>query len=946
MNISNQIVTNISGHARMLDVLREGLTRSFQVDIAVSYVRHSGVSLLLRELKKFSQRGGTARILATTSMHITQPEALKTLQGLPGIECRLHASNMLRNATSEGFHAKLYVFKSTTDDEMSFGSVGSSNFSSGGLVSNIESNVLLTRAHNLLDIETLFETLWTHPDVVSLSHILTPYNEAYLQAMALQKVRQTFLNAQHTLLDTQHIAVSPNEAQKEALASLQALRDEGEKRALVVAATGVGKTFLAAFDAKQCKASRVLFLSHRLEHLLQAKASFEKVFGKSRTQGLVYGSSKEYDRDHIFATIQSMGSASAARLDESFDYVVIDEFHHADAPSYRKVINRLKYKFLLGLTATPERADGNDILRLCDYNVAYEVRLVEAIERQWLIPFHYFGIADETVDYDKIPWKNNRFDPTELENALMLEARVEHILKHATEHGYDGVSRMTAGFCAGVRHARFMARSFTALLGEGSAQALTGEDSLEERQRVYANLQNPEHPLQWLFVADLLNEGVDLPHLNSLLFLRPTQSPTVFLQQLGRGLRKSPTCDVLTVLDFVGHHRLAWATIQTLNDSKAAQRNPSKINELDLTPPRFCEVVLDEKTLEMLQTIRNQRRTKRDMCDEAYLRLREELGRPPMPIDLYGMENLPDYPADWRSARGSFMAFRVEHGDAASWEQSISQDHPCAKLLRSLEKNWQQQRVQLYALIWALVYHHYNQSLELEDAYEAFFMKFSRWSVEYRPFAELSGKFKALQKKADVMVQNHRLDVRVFEHFEDEDEALFHVEGRVLYWLQQDFVQRHLGVLRMPSQLVLHRRYARHEIINHFGIQFDPARHNAGVITFKDDEPCPDDYVLISKVDTSNAQESYQYDNGFLNAAKFAWQSQNKHRQDRSTGQSICEHQERGITLHLFVQASKQDLPLYCGPVRVLEARGNAPINFKLQLETPLPQELFEFFTS
>lgn len=598
---------------------------------------------------------------------------------------------------------------------------------------------------------------------------------------------------------------------------------------------------------------------------------------------MLHSGSKEGGRDHVFATIQSAMSAQHGVLGESFDYVIIDEFHHADAPSYRAFIDQLDATFLLGLTATPERADGRDVLELCDYNVAYEVRLVEAIERGWLIPFHYYGIADETVDYEAIPWRNKRFDPNILENALMLDARVEHILEHALAHGYDGEARVSVGFCAGVRHARFMAQAFNMLLQsrglDSQATSLTGESTLEQRVEVYARLQSSHDRLQWLFVSDLLNEGVDLPALNSLLFLRPTQSATIFLQQLGRGLRRHESCDVLTVLDFVGQHKHAWSTLEALHDEGAAV-GPSTLSELGITPPRHCEITLDDRTREIIALVKEHTSTWQKKCDDAYLAIREEMGRAPMPIDLWGRADVPEYPRRWRGAGRTWRKMRIKHGDAHPWEVALSPDHPTAALLSALESDWQQQRVHAYALLWSLV-----QGVGVvERGYEAFFERFPRWSPEHKALEDTSAWGIASKKLPAHVLEHGGLLASVLDGFPDMDTCRAHVMGRLRFWLQRDYTMRHAGVLRTPSDLVRHRRYSRQDIMNHFGQQYDPTRHNKGVMTFKKGEMYQDHMILIPKIDTSNAREDYQYQNAFINPSTMTWQSQNSQSRAKGSG--------------------------------------------------------------
>src|SRR5690606_20043161 len=305
--------------------------------------------------------------------------------------------------------------------------------------------------------------------------------------------------------------IVPNGAQLEALARLAELRERGERRAAVVAATGVGKTYLAAFDVLQSGARTALFVSHRLAHLLQARRTFARVM-PGRSLGVVGGGLDESDADIVFASVGSLVRRPEL-MARPFDYLVIGEFHHAEAPSY-SVLRQIRDRaFLLGITATPERQDGHDVLEWCDWNVAYEVRLPEAIDRGWLLPFHYFGIADETVDFANFPWR--RLD--QIEDLLSVESRTAHVLQHALERGFDGNKRATIGFCAGIRHAMFMAESFVRR-GQ-NAVAVVGTQSVSDREAIYARLADPKDPLQWVFVSDILNEGVDLPVVNAVLFL-------------------------------------------------------------------------------------------------------------------------------------------------------------------------------------------------------------------------------------------------------------------------------------------------------------------------------------------------------------------------------------------------------------------------------------------
>ena len=353
------------------------------------------------------------------------------------------------------------------------------------------------------------------------------------------------------------LSVKPNEVQEQALQQLNLLRSNGINKAAIIAAAGLGKTFLSAFDVQQMGAKSLLFIAHRTEILNQAKITYKRVLPEYTS--IVMSEGRNFTEESFcFATVQSLTSISQQMLHISpdfFDYLVIDEFHHAAADTYQEILRYFQPKFLLGLTATPERPDGKEVLEICDNNIAYRIDLHETINRKYLVPFHYFGVADDSaVVYDDIPWRNKQFDPKILENHLM-ERRVDFVIEKVNEYGFDGLKRRVAGFCAGVRHAQYMAEEFQKRGLE--AVVLTGEDAVSIREEMYRRLADPFDPLEFIFVADILNEGIDIPSLNLILFLRPTTSIIVFLQQLGRGLRLHSEKEVLTVIDFVANHRVA-----------------------------------------------------------------------------------------------------------------------------------------------------------------------------------------------------------------------------------------------------------------------------------------------------------------------------------------------------------------------------------------------------
>lgn len=898
-------VLNLPDETRMLDVLREGFAWSMGVDIAVSFTRSTGLQLLKDPLEDLIGRGVRVRLLTSTYLSITEPQALwSLLEMAPGIECRLQQG-------PQAFHPKLWLLKGEDKTE---GWVGSSNLTRGGLSTNLEWNLRTQEPHAGAELLSLFERIWEAPSVLPLT------------ATGIQQYERQWRAQTHPSIDILRdvdTPLLPNEAQKEALERLIALRQSGMKRAAIIAATGLGKTYLAAFDALAMGVRRLLYVSHRLEHLLQARDTFQRLFAGRRRLGILGGGYVETDVDFLFSTIDSL--RNRPNLIPTFDYLILDEFHHAAAESYQ-ILRPLREKaFLLGLTATPERSDGKDVLEWCDQNIAYEVRLSEAIERQWLVPFHYFGVADETADFSKsIPWRG-KISLELLENQLSIKERVALVLREARRYGYQGRRRATVGFCVGVRHAQYMAAAFQGL-GE-VAIAVTGTDSIDQRRQIYRDFADPMHPLEWLFVADVLNEGVDIPAINSLLLLRPTESPTIFLQQLGRGLRLYPETDVLTVLDFVGHHRAAWLPLQTLDTPTGGGRRVA-IGGQVFRPPMRCEIILQRRTLEILQKVK-QHLPRREVCLDAYRQLRLELGRAPMPIDFWKRSDLPA-PSEFRKLWSSWFELQTALGDKPDWAATLATDHPIFAFLRRVDADWQLQRVGVYALLIGLSTHP-----DAPDAgYAAFFENYPQMQVEKVPLN--ATLWDSLRKDIG--------DYLVGTSFIGSIKALgadilgAEVQGRVMYHVLNDYETRHCGRLSTPETLRRFALYRRPEIIRHFGMQYDPAKHNRGIQWFDTHA------VIICKLDTSNAKAAHHYRNQFEDDSTFLWTTQNQMTPHNAAGQRVLNHQSQGEHLHLFVQEHSHSAACYMGIVSVISHEGEGPMLLGLRLTVAVPEAMRALF--
>ncbi len=625
--VSTDVMTGDRDRSRYLYYqLKMSMSKAKGIDIIVSFLMESGIRMILNDIRQALDKGASVRILTGNYLGITQPSALYLIKKEFGnrIDLRFY------NDKERSFHPKAYIFHYKDTSEIY---IGSSNISKSALTSGIEWNYRFSSIADHKNYQLFyhtFEDLFFNHSIIIDDEELRRYSKNWHKP-AVSKDLAKYDNLEDDIDTNIQVLFQPRGAQIEALYALEDSRAEGAAKGLVQAATGVGKTYLAAFDS--VKYSRVLFVAHREEILKQAAVSFKNV-RRSDDYGFFYGKRKDTDKSVIFASVATLGRAEYLKQEyfpkDYFDYIVIDEFHHAVNEQYRKIVNYFTPKFMLGLTATPERMDGKNIYEICDYNVPYEISLKEAINKGMLVPFHYYGVYDDT-DYSKLHLVKGRYDERELTEIYRNNGRrYELIYKHYMKCR----SKRALGFCCSRQHAEEMAAEFCKR-GIASVAVYSHSDGefSEDREKAIQKLKKQE--VNVIFSVDMFNEGVDIASVDLVMFLRPTESPVVFLQQLGRGLRIYKGKEYLNVLDFIGNYEKAGKTPLLLGGEKSFREKRAG-DYHDVEYPDDCIVDFDVRLIDLFKELDKKSLTVRERIRQEYFRVKELLdGKIPTRMDLF-----------------------------------------------------------------------------------------------------------------------------------------------------------------------------------------------------------------------------------------------------------------------------------------------------------------------
>ena len=631
------VSNNYKQGKKVLATIEDELLACDHFQISVAFITMSGITPLLQTLKELETKGVKGEILTTNYLNFSEPRALAKLDGLSNITLKMYDVE----AAKEGFHTKGYIFRK---EEIYRIIIGSSNITSAALTSNREWNtrvVSTEKGEVAQNIVEEFKELWNSEHALSFEEFFEIYKERY---KIIKKQRN--IARSEELPSVEKYRLKPNNMQVGFIVNLRKIIDAGEERALLISATGTGKTYASAFAMRELGYKRVLFLVHRGQLARQTKKAYQKIFGKNISMGLVGAGYTDYDADYVFATVQTLNRDEHLYYydQDEFDCIILDEAHHSSADTYQKVMNYFKPKLWLGMTATPDKRDddiaGRNIYEIFNYQIAYEIRLQQAMEENMLCPFHYFGISDLSL-VDEKQLKSRKLTERDFKQ-LTGDERVRHIIEQAGYYGYSGDRVKGLIFCSRIDESEELSQKFNA--AGFRTIALNGSASEEERTDAFERLAMDEkdatkgrQPLDYIFSVEILNEGVDIVEVNQVIMLRPTESPIVFIQQLGRGLRKAEEKEYVVILDFIGNYNNNFMIPVALSGDRTY--NPDTIRKYvisgNATIPGASTVHFDEIAKDKIFSSIDKIKGMKSIIKSSYKNLKNRLGRVPYLVDFY-----------------------------------------------------------------------------------------------------------------------------------------------------------------------------------------------------------------------------------------------------------------------------------------------------------------------
>jgi len=938
------VYNNYKEGQKVLSAIEEELLNCESFFISVAFITKGGITPLLGILKELEKKGICGRILTTDYLTFSQPEALDKIASLSNIALRMYHSK----TENDGFHTKGYIFENKGIYKII---VGSSNMTAKALTVNSEWNTKLIStedgefSHDLL---SEFERLWNSPNSEAYDEFIQAYRIKY---HLIKKQREI---TKSTAIPTiEQYQLQPNKMQVEFIQHLQGLIENGASRALLISATGTGKTYASAFALREYNPQKVLFLVHREQIAKQAMESYKMVFGDKKSMGLLSGNSKNYKEDFLFSTMQMMAredTLSHFKRDE-FTFIVIDEVHRVGAESYQRIINYFEPEFLLGMTASPERTDNYDIFALFHHNIAYEIRLQQALEEELLCPFHYFGITDLEID-------GHIFDDTSgIRNFanLVCDDRVNYIIEQAQYYGYSGNRVKGLVFCSRKDEAEELSKKFNQ---RGyRTTVLTGSDSQNRREECIELLTNDEKEdhLDYIFTIDIFNEGVDIPEINQVIMLRPTESPIVFVQQLGRGLRKANDKEYVVVLDFIGNYMNNFMIPIALSGDRTYNKDNIRkyVREGSRIIPGSSTIHFDEVSKKRIFESIDCSKTTKKFLAEKYQILKNRLGRIPSILDFYEFGEIdPMLLIHYAKAYHRFVQMVDQE-----YKNSFSPDEEALlEFVSSLLVNGKRphELLMLQMLMQKDSFSREEFQLKLqrlgddfrEEDYQSAVNVLNKQFINTQAEKKKYGSFEILdQKRTDQVIVRAKLYYEQLKRNNFKNEL-----SQLITYGFRKFKDEFL--VHDEDHLVLYQKYSRKDVCRILNWEQDNSSTMYGYrIKYG---TCPIFVTYEKKDDISN---STKYEDQFIDPQVFSWMTRSKVSLHSPEAQQLIHHEDEGLRIYLFIKKSDGEgsdfyymgrvTPVWWRETVIENDKGKQlPImNFHLQLQHSVRSDIYEYFT-
>lgn len=932
---------------KVISSLEDELLKCDKFDISVAFITDGGIEPLLQTLKILEMRGIEGRILTTDYLEFSDPKALRKLASFKNIELKMFMSE----EAGEGFHTKGYMFKNNDIYKII---IGSSNMTQKALSVNREWNTKIVSTEQgeyAKEILNEFERLWNSKYSLNYEQFIETYELNYKLIKEQRKIASA-----KKISSLEEYKLQPNAMQISFINNLNKILEKGEKRALLISATGTGKTYASAFALRENKPRRALFLVHREQIAKQAIESYKKIFGETKTFGLLSGNSKEFEADFLFSTMQMMSKEDIFKKfkEDEFDIIVIDEAHRIGASSYQKIIQYFKPKLLLGMTASPERTDGYDVYKEFNYNIACEIRLKQALEENFLCPFHYFGITD--IEFNGKTIDEN----TELSDfsKLTCDERVNYIIKQIEFYGHSGTTTNGLIFCSSKREALALSDKFN---DRGYfTVVLTGDDSQEKREEAINKLtsKNIEEKIDYIFTVDIFNEGVDIPEINQVIMLRPTESPIVFVQQLGRGLRKAVDKEYVVILDFIGNYKNNFMIPIALSGDRSYNKDNIRryVLEGERIIPGSSTIHFDEISKKRIfEAIDHADFTDIKLIKENYTNLKRKLGRIPSLLDFDKYGEMDVFRIFDNKSLGSYYKFLVKYEKKFRIRLNMNEEKMIEFISKKIANG---KRIHELELLNILNDESDNLLEKLQKKINVkygFYLdeqtKRSIVNVLTNNFASGSGK---KTYKECIFIEENDNDYRISKNF---DEMLKNKDFKNMF---NELIQ--FGISRYKqnysekykdTQFTIYQKYTYEDVCRLLNWKNNEVPLNIGGYKYdRDTKTFP---VFINYDKNEEINDTIKYEDHFENSNKLIAISKSGRTILSEDVQNFINAKERGIKVELFVRKNKDDKIskefYYLGRMNatgnvkefIMPNTNKTAVEIEWILETPVREDIYEY---